>query len=141
VDRRFLEPIASKFSTASTEKPIEYKEPAKGAVPMATQRRSIYFEPNSSNIGLDSRAVVDEIGSFMKAYENTVVDIDGNTDATGSRPRNLELSKARAEAVKNYLVTRHGIDPSRITTEGRGSQDSTGNAEQDRRAVVILSVQ
>ncbi len=36
-------------------------------------------------MSLDSRAVVDEIGEFMRAYENTVVDIDGNTDSTGSR--------------------------------------------------------
>ena len=58
-------------------------------VPIATQRRSIYFEPNSAKMSLDSRAVVDEIGGFMRAYENTVVDIDGNTDSTGSRELNM----------------------------------------------------
>ena len=35
---------SGKFSTASTEAPIEYKAPPKGATPIATQRRSIYFE-------------------------------------------------------------------------------------------------
>lgn len=132
VDRRFLEPIASKFSTTSTEKPIEYEEPAKGAVPIATQRRSIYFEPNSANIGLDSRAVVDEIGSFMKAYENTVVDIDGNTDATGARAHNVALSRARAEAVKNYLVEKYKFPASRMRTVGNGPDrpvDSNNTAE------------
>ena len=49
------------------------------------------------------------------------------------------LSQQRADAVKNYLVTRHGIDPARIKTEGRGTQDSTGDKAQDRRAVVILT--
>ena len=58
-------------------------------MPIATQRRSIYFETNSAKMGLDSRAVVDEIGDFMRAYENTVVDIDGNTDSTGSRELNM----------------------------------------------------
>src|SRR5437870_13781419 len=78
VDRRYVAGLSGKFSSASSEAPIEYKSPPKGATPIATQRRSIYFEPNSSRMGLDSRAVVDEIGSFMRAYENTVVDIEGN---------------------------------------------------------------
>ena len=120
VDRRFLDPLSGKFSTASSEAPIEYKEPSKGAVPIATQRRSIFFETDSAKMGLDSRAVVDEIGGFMKAYENTVVDIDGNTDATGSRPHNIELSRERAESVKQYLVDKYGFPANRMRTIGNG---------------------
>src|SRR5258706_16249025 len=100
VDRRYIAGIEGKFSTKSTEAPIEYKAPPKGATPIATQRRSIYFEPNSAKMGLDARAVVDEVGNFMRAYENTVVDIEGNTDSTGSRELNMSLSKQRAEAVQ-----------------------------------------
>src|SRR5713101_7510448 len=57
VDRRYVAGLGGKFSSTSTEAPIEYKAPPKGATPIATQRRSIYFEPNSSRMGLDSRAV------------------------------------------------------------------------------------
>ena len=120
VDRRFLDPLSGKFSTASSETPIEYREPSKGAAPIATQRRSIYFETDSAKMGLDSRAVVDEIGSFMKAYENTVVDIDGNTDSTGARAHNIELSRARAETVKRYLIEKYGFPASRMRTVGNG---------------------
>jgi len=120
VDRRFLEPLSNKFSAESSEPPIEYKEPAKGATPIATQRRSIYFESDSAKMGLDSRAVVDEIGTFMRAYENTVVDIDGNTDSTGSRPHNVSLSKERAEAVKQYLIDKYGFPATRMRTVGNG---------------------
>ena len=35
-------------------------------------------------MSLDSRAVVDEMANIMRAYENTVVDIEGNTDSTGA---------------------------------------------------------
>src|SRR5438094_4370077 len=120
VDRRFLDPLSGKFSSASSETPIEYKEPSKGAVPIATQRRSIYFETNSAKMGLDSRAVVDEIGSFMKAYENTVVDIDGNTDSTGSRGHNIDLSRQRAQAVKQYLIEKYGFQTTRMRAVGNG---------------------
>jgi OOP family OmpA-OmpF porin len=88
-------------------------------VPIATQRRSIYFEPNSAKMGLDSRAVVDEIASFMRAYENTVVDIDGNTDSTGAREYNMQLSRQRAETVKGYLVEK-GFPAARMRTAGNG---------------------
>jgi len=109
VDRRYIAGMEGKFSSTSKETPIEYKAPPKGATPFATQRRSIYFETGSANMSVDSRAVVDEIGNFMRAYENTVVDIEGNTDSTGAREINMELSKQRADAVKDYLTKKHGF--------------------------------
>jgi len=120
VDRRYIEALNGKFSSTSTEAPIEYKAPTKGAVPIATQHRSIYFDTNSTNMSLDSRAVVDEIAEFMRAYENTVVDIEGNTDSTGSREHNMELSRERADAVKRYLMEKHGYPASRMRTAGNG---------------------
>ncbi len=127
VDPRYVAELGRKFSATSTEPPIEYKEPARGAVPIATQRRSIYFDPNSANMGLDSRAVVDEIASFMRAYENTVVDIEGNTDSTGPRPLNMRLSGERADAVKRYLVEKHGFPAVRMRTRGNGPDSPVDN--------------
>jgi NitT/TauT family transport system substrate-binding protein len=120
VDRRFIDELSGKFPVASSEPPTEYKEPAKGATPIATQRRSIYFDTNSARMSLDSRAVVDEIGGFLRAYENTVVDIDGNTDSSGARARNLELSHERADAVKQYLIDKYGFPAARMRTAGNG---------------------
>jgi len=120
VDRRYIAALSGKFSTTSTEAPIEYKAPAKGAIPIATQHRSIYFDTDSANMSLDSRAVVDEIAGFMRAYENTVVDIEGNTDSTGSREHNMELSRQRAEAVKRYLMEKYGYPATRMRTAGNG---------------------
>lgn len=120
VDRRFIEKLSGSFSTASSEAPIEYKQPSKGTVPLATQHRSIYFEPNSSHMSLDSRAVVDELAVMMRAYENTVVDIEGNTDSTGSRPYNLQLSHARADEVRKYLIEKYGFPSARLHTAGNG---------------------
>ena len=139
VDRRYIEAVASEFSNAPSEAPITYKEPPKNAVPIATERRAIYFDPNSAKMGLDSRAVVDEIGEFMRAYENTVVDIDGNTDSTGSRALNMDLSKQRAETVKQYLVEKYHFPAERMRTAGNGpdkpldSNDTPEGREKNRR--------
>jgi NitT/TauT family transport system substrate-binding protein len=127
VDRRYIASLSGKFSSAPSEAPITYKEPAKGATPIATQRRSIYFEPNSARMGLDSRAVVDEIGGFMRAYENTVVDIEGNTDSTGSRELNMGLSRERADAVKAYLVEKYKFPAARMRTVGNGPDKPVEN--------------
>ncbi len=138
-DTRYVGALSGKFSTASSEPPIEYGVPAKGAVPIATQRRSIYFEPGSAEMSLDSRVVVDEIASFMRAYENTIVDIEGNTDSTGSRPYNIELSRRRAEAVSHYLTQKYGFPPQRLRAVGNGpdrpvdTNDTPEGREKNRR--------
>ena len=56
----------------------------------------------------------------MKAYENTVVDIDGNTDSTGSRGHNIDLSRQRAQAVKQYLIEKYGFPTTRMRAVGNG---------------------
>ncbi len=127
VDRRYIAALSGEFSSTSTEPPVEYKPPSPGATPIATQRRSIYFDTGSANMSVDSRAIVDEIGSMMRAYENTVVDIEGNTDSTGSHAYNVELSKDRAEAVKNYLMQKYGYPAARMRTKGNGPDNPIDN--------------
>jgi outer membrane protein OmpA-like peptidoglycan-associated protein len=119
VDRRYLGNMKGRFSAASSEPAPVYSAPAAGAKPIGTQHRSIYFEPNSAKMSLDSRAIVEEVADFMRAYENTVIDIEGNTDSTGSRALNTKLSWDRAEAVKQYLVAK-GYPAERMRTVGRG---------------------
>jgi outer membrane protein OmpA-like peptidoglycan-associated protein/ABC-type taurine transport system substrate-binding protein len=123
VDRRYIAALSDKYPSSPSEAPIEYKAPPKGAVPIATQHRSIYFETDSAKMSLDSRAVVDEIAGFMRAYENTVVDIEGNTDSTGSPAHNQALSLARADAVKTYLMEKYRYPASRMQTKGNGSDN------------------
>jgi outer membrane protein OmpA-like peptidoglycan-associated protein len=134
VDRRYVAALSGKFSSTSTEAPVEYRPPAPGATPIATQRRSIYFETNSAVMSMDSRAVVDEIGSFMRAYENTVVDIEGNSDSTGAHAYNVELSKERAESVRTYLMQKYGYPAARMRPKGNGPDNpiDTNNTPEGR---------
>jgi len=145
VDRRYVAQLSNAgFSTASSEAPIEYRQPAKSAVPLATQHRSIYFDPNSAHMSLDSRAVVDEIGGQMQAYQNTVVDIEGNTDSTGARAYNMQLSHQRADAVKQYLMEKYGFPAARLRTAGNGpdhpidSNATSEGREKNRRTDIKL---
>ncbi|HSG39159.1 MAG TPA: OmpA family protein [Thermoanaerobaculia bacterium] len=109
--------------------------------PRPEERVTVNFTPGSARLSNIAKAKLDEVALRMRQDPELRATVLGYTDPSGSPEGNQRMSEQRAQAVKNYLVTRHGIDPSRITTEGRGSQDSTGNPEQDRRAVVILTVQ
>ena len=71
----------------------------------------------------------------MKTYPDTTVEIEGHTDNVGSEAYNLDLSKRRAESVKNYLVENLGIDPARLSAAGYGfSRPIADNNTREGRA-------
>ncbi len=82
----------------------------------------IYFDVNKATIKSKSRPKLDKAVEVLKKFPSIRIEISGHTDSTGSRKHNMELSAARAEAVKKYLVE-HGIDASRITTRGAGPDE------------------
>ena len=57
--------------------------------------------------------------SLLKADESLMINIDGHTDSTGKREKNMELSSSRANAVKAYLAG-NGITENRMTATGFG---------------------
>ncbi len=81
----------------------------------------ILFDVNSDQIKGTSYGTLKEIASVMKENPALKVKIIGYTDSDGDAAANLELSKKRAAAVKNALVTEFGIDAARMETDGRGA--------------------
>ncbi|MBI1396095.1 MAG: OmpA family protein [Betaproteobacteria bacterium] len=63
---------------------------------------------------------LDEIAEKLKSAKCEAINIVGHTDRIGSRAYNQKLSERRANAAKEYLVKKHGIDPTLISTAGRG---------------------
>jgi len=110
------------------------------------ERVTIEF-PSGARLTNIAKAKLDEVALKMRQDSEMTAQVIGYSDSTGSDAANQRISLQRAEAVKTYLVTRHGIDPSRITTEGRGSAEPVGDnatAEgraRNRRAVVILTTE
>jgi len=100
---------------------------------------TLLFNPGSARLSNIAKAKLDEIALQIKHDPGLNTQVTGYTDPSGSPDDEQRISERRAEAAKNYLVTRHGIDPGRIATEGKGAADSTGDPVQDRRAVLTLS--
>jgi outer membrane protein OmpA-like peptidoglycan-associated protein len=77
------------------------------------------FPLSSTTIKPLGREKLDELVTRLKEMDYASVHIVGHTDPTGPADMNEKLSKRRADAVKQYLVSK-GIDAKRIQTEGKG---------------------
>lgn len=98
--------------------------------------QNIYFDTGKATIKPESFPILDQVAEFLKANPKAVVEIQGHTDSVGSDSYNMRLSQARAEAVRTYLITRHGIDASRLMARGYGeSMPIASNASREGRAM------
>ncbi|MDC0886895.1 OmpA family protein [Altererythrobacter sp.] len=81
----------------------------------------VTFATGSANINPAFQATLDTVAQSMVKYPNSLVDVYGFTDTTGSDALNQRLSEERAQAVANYLSAR-GVARSRIATQGYGER-------------------
>lgn len=120
-DARFVQSVAAQYRGQQVEEPeVEAAPPTEEQVPIINRQLSIHFTPGSADIMPGSFFTLDALGETMTSFGGTILRIEGNTDSTGSRAVNLQLSQQRADAVRDYLVQNHGIPAVRFQTMGRG---------------------
>jgi OOP family OmpA-OmpF porin len=95
---------------------------------------NVYFETDKSILKEESFPVLNEIIAAMIDQPNLKVEIDGHTDAQGSKEHNQKLSEDRAKAVAAYFIA-HGITADRIATKGFGMEKPIAdeNTEEGRK--------
>lgn len=84
--------------------------------------KGITFDLGKSTIRKTSFPLLDEAAKLLTDYPSLRLEISGHTDSTGNYDKNVALSAARAESVKEYLVAK-GIDASRLVTRGAGPDE------------------
>jgi len=103
----------------------------------------ITFDVNKADIKPESHGTLNDIATVLKENPEVKVKIIGHTDSDGDDAMNLNLSKRRAESVKNELASNFGIDTSRMEAEGAGetkpvaSNDTPANKAMNRRVELI----
>ncbi len=94
----------------------------------------ILFDNGKSDIKPESEKAISPIATYLQKNPDVNVYIVGHTDNAGDYVMNQKLSKSRGESIKNYLVTKYKIAPSRLTAEGVGPVCSvaTNDTEEGR---------
>ncbi len=97
--------------------------------------KGVNFEYNSSRLTPRARGILDEVAEELKNYPSVRVQVEAHTDSKGSSQYNLWLSKARAQSVIDYLVSR-GISSRRLIPIGFGeTKPIASNATAQGRAL------
>jgi outer membrane protein OmpA-like peptidoglycan-associated protein len=106
----------------------------------------IEFEFDSDRLTAQGKLDLDTFGeALVTDLRDSMVALEGHTDAVGADAYNQALSERRAAAAKQYLLDSFGIAPSRLTAVGMGksnpiaSNDDAGGRSQNRRVDFIFS--
>lgn len=105
----------------------------------------IEFDSNQAVIRPSSLFAIDQAVAVLTDYPSLRIEITGHVDDRGSRERNVELSRQRAEAVRQRLIE-NGIDASRIEAKGYGpdmpvTSNSTAAGRQKNRCIEFRVLQ
>lgn len=84
---------------------------------------SIFFDLNSAVISKKYDETLASIALVMRSNPDLSFEITGNCDARASSDYNIKLGKRRAEAVKNHLIKKYGVDASRLDITSLGKND------------------
>ncbi|WP_374602733.1 OmpA family protein [Arenimonas sp.] len=104
---------------------------------------AITFAFNSSTLNQRAYGVLDRVADTLREYDQTMIEIAGHTDSVGSDAYNDKLSRERAQAVANYLVSR-GISGQRLIITGAGerypiaSNDTEAGRAENRRVEMTI---
>lgn len=89
---------------------------------------SVNFRTNSSVLSPEAKAQLDALAAKTTGARAFMIEVAGHTDATGSDAKNFRLSRARADAVVQYLAVQHKIPLRRfVTPMGYGKTDSVAD--------------
>lgn len=149
--RRLLLAISAASLLAGCESPPPPKPVATAPSPWdrISKEHEVDYEMSDQVLfALDSAEVTPQAGEIIAglardahAHANIKVEVDGYTDTTGTPEYNIQLSRARAEAVADVLA-HNGFDPGLIVTHGFGETNlavptaDQVNEPRNRRVVV-----
>ncbi|WP_269235815.1 OmpA family protein [Flavobacterium flavigenum] len=96
---------------------------------------NVYFDFNSTKPTTASLSGIDFLVKYLKNNPNKTADVVGYADEIGSSSYNVELSRKRAEAVKQIAINA-GIDASRLNVIANGEDTSVNKKSKEARQIV-----
>ena len=132
-------------SPATDAAPAEPGAPADATPPRPSLSLQIQFELNAYRVSPQSQAALLNLAQALQSPELKGVpfSIEGHTDASGSASYNLQLSKKRADSVRDFLLAQ-GIAAERLLAQGKGSTEPANPQDPlapENRRVRIVNLQ
>ncbi|MGE0025184.1 MAG: OmpA family protein [Hyphomicrobium sp.] len=118
-----IEDLKSKAQSGGLSDP-ERQQLAEAASDKPSLDFVIYFDFGSAQISSRSRASLDALGAALQddSLKGSSIMVAGHTDAKGGADFNRGLSERRAQAVREYLHAKFGIDEGTVTVVGYGAE-------------------
>lgn len=91
---------------------------------------NIFFPSGSSRLDQKSYSELERWAVFLGGMQGINVEISGHTDSSGPAELNMALSRNRAQAVTDYLISR-GIAPNRISVKGYGEEQPVSDNDTE----------
>ena len=107
---------------------------------------AVTFRINSSVLSPEAKRQLDDLATKTQGARAFMIEVAGHTDSTGSDAKNFRLSRARADAVVQYLAVQHKIPLRRfVTPMGYGKTDAvadntTAEGRQQNRRVDVKMI-
>jgi len=94
----------------------------------------VYFDFNKYDIKSEYYDDLDRVGEKLKADPDLICEIGGHCDAIGGTDYNIVLGQKRADAARQYLISKHQINLGRIAirTFGKDAPIATNDSDQGR---------
>lgn len=128
------EPAPAPLAAEPAPAPAPLAAVAEPAPVMTLVLEGVNFDFDKAVIRPQDYAKLDQDVEALKAWGDVEVEVAGHTCSIGTEEYNLGLSQRRAEAVRNYLVSK-GVSADRLTARGYGeSRPVASNATREGRA-------
>ncbi|OYZ30090.1 MAG: hypothetical protein B7X82_01675 [Hydrogenophilales bacterium 17-64-65] len=124
------EPVAAPAPAPAYVAPAPAPEPA---APQKLVLEGVNFDFDKATLRQEDIGSLDNDVATLKTWGDVDIEVAGHTDSMGSDAYNMKLSQQRAEAVRNFLISR-GVAADRLTAKGYGeSQPVADNATEEGR--------
>jgi len=104
----------------------------------------VLFQVDRAELSAEGMRTAQKVADVLMQEPQSVVQVEGFTDSTGTSSHNLDLSQRRAESVRNALIGL-GVPSNKVGTRGYGeaypvaSNTDAGSRQLNRRVEIVLS--
>ena len=127
--------------------PVPPPPPAPEVREKVTISLNVEFDTAKADVKKKYHDEIKKVADFMKEHPEATAIIEGHTDNVdvyNEPQRNIKLSQARADSIRQYLIDKFGIDAARLSAVGHGpnkpiaSNDTKEGRKKNRRVEAVI---